>query len=243
MPIHDWTKVEAGIFHDFHGDWIQVIKRTLNGGVLPPEYYALSEQKAAGVIPDVLTLESKSGDAPAADGGGAGLLVARPKTRIVEETGPDFYQKRQRFVAVRDARDDRMVAVVEIVSPGNKNNKNGIRSFLDKIRDLLRDKIHLLLIDLHPPGRYDPKGIHAAVWDDIWDRSASAAEKPLTVASYECRDVVAAYAEPVAVGDALPDMPLYLVPGGYVNVPLERTYQTAWEGVPRRWRKVIDPAG
>ena len=39
MPIHDWTKVEAGIFHDFHSDWIQVLKRALNSGLLPPQYY------------------------------------------------------------------------------------------------------------------------------------------------------------------------------------------------------------
>lgn len=31
MPIHDWTKVNAGIFHDFHHDWITMIKRALNG--------------------------------------------------------------------------------------------------------------------------------------------------------------------------------------------------------------------
>ena len=241
MPIHDWTKVDAGLFHDFHGDWIQVIKHALNNGILPSDYYALSEQKAAGVIPDVLTLEAKPDDLPPPTGGGTGLLAVRPKTRIVEETGPDFYQKKQRFVAVRDSRDDRVVAVVEIVSPGNKSNKNGLRSFLDKVHELLRKRIHLLLIDLHPPGRLDPKGIHAAIWEDIWDESAAAPEKPLTAVAYECRDVVTAYAEPVAVGDVLPDMPLYLAPGGYVNVPLEVTYRTAWEGVPARWRKVIDP--
>ena len=36
-------------------------------------------------------------------------------------------------------------------------------------------------------------------------------------------------------------MPLFLVPGGHVLVPLEKTYMIAWEGVPARWRKVIDP--
>src|SRR5438309_823998 len=40
MPIHDWTRVEAGIFHDFHHGWIADIKRALNAGVLPPNYYA-----------------------------------------------------------------------------------------------------------------------------------------------------------------------------------------------------------
>lgn len=36
MPIHDWTRVEAGIFRDFHFSWIAELKRTLNCGLLPP---------------------------------------------------------------------------------------------------------------------------------------------------------------------------------------------------------------
>jgi hypothetical protein len=47
MPIHDWTRVEAGIFHDFHHGWIEEIKRTLNAGLLPDDYYALAEQHAS----------------------------------------------------------------------------------------------------------------------------------------------------------------------------------------------------
>jgi hypothetical protein len=30
MPIHDWTRVEAGLFHHFHQDWTIEICRTLN---------------------------------------------------------------------------------------------------------------------------------------------------------------------------------------------------------------------
>jgi hypothetical protein len=37
MPIHDWTRVDAGIFIDFHHAWIKVIKRALNRGRLPPD--------------------------------------------------------------------------------------------------------------------------------------------------------------------------------------------------------------
>jgi hypothetical protein len=46
--------------------------------------------------------------------------------------------------------------------------------------------------------------------------------------------------EPLAVGDSLPDMPLFLEPDLHVEVPLEPTYMRAWEAVPRRWREVID---
>lgn len=37
-------------------------------------------------------------------------------------------------------------------------------------------------------------------------------------------------------------MPLFLDPGHYVNVPLEQTYGGAYEGVPRRWKRVIEGA-
>src|SRR5262249_41299321 len=57
MPIHDWTRVNAGTFHDFHHEWISTLKRALNGGLLPADYYAMAEQIAGGLHPDVLTLE------------------------------------------------------------------------------------------------------------------------------------------------------------------------------------------
>jgi hypothetical protein len=43
MPIHDWTRVDAGIFHAFHHDWITYISSALNRGLLPPRFYALPE--------------------------------------------------------------------------------------------------------------------------------------------------------------------------------------------------------
>ncbi len=35
-------------------------------------------------------------------------------------------------------------------------------------------------------------------------------------------------------------MPLFLVPGGHVLVPLEETYHSAFEAVPLRWRRVVE---
>ena len=57
MPMHDWTTVEAGIFHAFHHRWIPAISDALNGGKLPADYYALPEQVAAGFGPDVLVVQ------------------------------------------------------------------------------------------------------------------------------------------------------------------------------------------
>ena len=32
MPIHDWTRVDAGLFHAFHHDWVTVLSRAQRGG-------------------------------------------------------------------------------------------------------------------------------------------------------------------------------------------------------------------
>lgn len=60
MPLHDWTRVEGGIFHDFHVAWIPEIRKILNGDLLPEGYYALAEQHAGRAIADVLTLHASS---------------------------------------------------------------------------------------------------------------------------------------------------------------------------------------
>jgi hypothetical protein len=50
MPIHDWTLVDAGIFHHFHQNWVPELSRTLNDGRLPAVYYALVEQVSGGAL-------------------------------------------------------------------------------------------------------------------------------------------------------------------------------------------------
>ena len=51
------------------------------------------------------------------------------------------------------------------------------------------------------------------------------------MASYAAGLPVEVYLEHVAVGAALPEMPLFLRPDRYVNVPLEPTYQAAYRGL------------
>jgi hypothetical protein len=60
MPAHDWSHVDANVFHHFHQRWTVAICDSLNAGRLPPGYSALVEQHAGGLIPDVLTLERRA---------------------------------------------------------------------------------------------------------------------------------------------------------------------------------------
>jgi hypothetical protein len=111
---------------------------------------------------------------------------------------------------------------------------------VEKAVDFLRGGIHLLIIDLFPPTPRDPRGIHAAIWSEIMDHDFTPPEgEPLTLVAYRAADLKQAYIEPTAVGRPLVDMPLFLDPGLYVPVPLEKTYQSAFEAVPRRWREVL----
>jgi hypothetical protein len=246
MPIHDWKRVEAGIFHDFHHAWIEEIKRALNRGVLPDGYYALAEQFAAGFGPDVLTLqEDRNGDAADSasptPGPSGGVLLAVSRWKPIAETDMAFYRRKQNVVAVRHVSGDRIVAMIEIVSPGNKAARNPLRAFVQKAAELLDRGVHLLIIDLHPPGKRDPDGIHNEIWQEVAGQEyALPADKPLTLAAYEAGDALRAYVVQAAVGDPLAGMPLVLEPGKAVEVPLEATYNAAFADVPRRWRRVLE---
>src|SRR5206468_78175 len=148
MPVHDWTHVDAGIFHAFHHEWISEIGRALNRGILPPDFYALPEQQAAGFGPDTLTLHSPgtlAAEGAALPGNGpTGLLLAPPRVRFPAETPTELVRRKRSAIVVRHVSGDRIIAVVEVLSPGNKSSQHAIQALIDKACELLEYKIHLL---------------------------------------------------------------------------------------------------
>ena len=50
VPIHDWTRVPPGIWHDFHVAWIGEVRKQLNGGLLPDPFYALAEPQGGFAV-------------------------------------------------------------------------------------------------------------------------------------------------------------------------------------------------
>lgn len=237
MPIHDWTRVDAGLFHDFHQTWAVALRNRLNAGALPVDYFALVEQNIRGPIPDVLTLRlspgsERGGDGGADSGGGVAIATRIPKTRLTRRAEADSYVRKASHVTVRHRHGD-VVAVIEMVSPGNKASRAEFRALVEKSADLIRQGIHLLVIDLFPPGKRDPQGIHKAIWDEFQEEDLDLPPgKPLTLASYEAGPEYVAHVEFVGVGDCLPEMPLFLRPEFCVPAPLEETYQTAWATFP-----------
>ena len=251
MPIHDWTRVSAGTWHDFHLAWIAELRMALNSGLLPPDYYAQAEQVVGPMGPDVLTLQTPespaNGDTPHAtdSAGGIAVATARPATRLQFTADMDDYVLKRRTIIVRHNSGDRIVALLEIVSPGNKGSQRALETFVEKAVEALYRGYHLLVIDLFPPGNRDPAGIHGAIWGEISGEAFSQPlDDPLTLAAYSAGRPKTAYVEPTRVGQVMIDMPLFLEPEIYINVPLEATYQAAFRGVPRRWREPLErPTG
>jgi len=247
MPLHNWTRVSAGTFHDFHCAWIVELRNALNGGVLPPPYYALAEQFAKDVGPDVLTLQAPNPapyDSDSAPPGATAVLEAPPRVSLVMSGEARRYAAKQRTLVIRHKSGHRIVALVEIVSRGNKEDRTALESFVQKAVSALQHGYHLLILDPHPPGPHDPDGIHGAIWAATTHGAFEARDdKPMTLASYVADVARTAYVEPVAVGDVLMDMPLFLSEAWYVNVPLEATYMAAYRGVPGYWKDVIEGRG
>jgi hypothetical protein len=240
MPAHDWTRVEAGIFHHFHHGWTAALSNALNSGVLPPGYFALSEQVISGPVPDVLTLQQFPDNRSPNTGGGTAVTTAPPQARFIQRATATHYARLADRVAVRHSQG-KIIAVIEIVSPGNKDSRNALRAFVRKAARLLRQGIHLLVVDLFPPGKRDPEGIHKAIWEEIRDEPFTLPpDKPLTMAAYDAGPEIVAYVEPVAVGDALPNLPLFLEPELYVPAPLEATYQATWNVFPAALKGLLE---
>lgn len=248
MPIHDWTRVDAGTFHAFHTLWIAELMKALNAGLLPDGYYALAEQVATRMQTDLLALQAAAPpDTPwPAASGGVAVAEAPPavgiRLRPDPKRKPRHPRRRGRHLVVRHISGHQVVALVEVVSPSNKDRKAHVQELAQKIVRSLEAGIHVLILDLLPSTPHDPRGMHAAVWH--WFDTAPyapAADRPLTLVSYAWDgEEPQAFLEPTAVGRALIDMPLFLTPDRYVNVPLERTYLAAYHGMPAFWRQILE---
>ncbi len=239
MPIHDWTRVPSGLFHHFHQSWSVRIVDALNAGRLPKGVAALVEQRAGPREGDVLAIETKTRPRKPIDGGGV-ATAERPVTRIVRRTTNEFYAHKANRIVIKHHLG-RLLAVIEIVSPGNKDSRAALDDFVEKTVDFLRAGVHALIVDLFPPTPRDPCGIHKAIWDQFLEEDfAFPPGKDRILVSYALGQERVAYIEPVGVGDVLPDMPLFLTHEFNIRVPLEPTYQATWESSPEALRTAVE---
>jgi hypothetical protein len=101
MPIHDWTRVDAGIFHAFHHGWIEELARALNRGVLPNEHYALPAPDWVGavsgrlLIPWGVTVHRQADDRPV-----AAIHIVLPDEKASRTELVEFAKRASMFLAI-----------------------------------------------------------------------------------------------------------------------------------------------
>lgn len=236
--MHDWTNVEPTIYHHFHQQWAGEITRFLNAGLLPAGFSALIEQHTGGVEPDILAVERK----PRSKRPSSSNTATAPRARLTMEAVDRLRRKANR-IAIRH-RLGEVVCIIEIVSPGNKATRHAINQFVDKTHDFLRAGVNVLLIDPFPPGPRDPSSLHKLVWDGFEDVPFEMpADEPLLLAAYRAPTSVLALRadiEPLRVGANIPDMPAWIDPDEFVEVPLEQSYQSAWNASPSDFRYLVE---
>ena len=240
MPMHDWKRLDDGIYHDFHTScWIPNIRRTVNK-LLPKDYYALSEQPTGSVVPDVLALHSYGGDVAELDdddsdfGGGAVAVCD-----IVTTKKPKVKPRR---IVIHHKSDDRVVSIIEVVSWRNKASIRKQNEFCMKLEGIINSGIHVLYIDPFPPPPRGTRCLHDVLWPRLGGRRRYdfGTPPPLSTGSYQSRERTRCYVTPFRVGQAIPTMPVFIEIGVSFALPIEDTYLAAYEDVLPMHRVILE---
>jgi len=153
MPAHDWTRVDAGIFHAFYHRWISAISDALNQGILPSDYYALPEQHAVGFGPDVLTLQSPRPEPPESSIAGK-VRAGRPST-LLERPGIDVTAETDLATSPPEVRCAASPPEVRCAASWRKRP------------NFLRTGFTCCWSICFLPAPRDPQGLHAALREEI----------------------------------------------------------------------------
>src|SRR5207248_8131601 len=106
---------------------------------IAPGYFAMVEQRTGGPEPDVVTLELNPPANPTS--GGTAVDLQPPKTRFVTRTEAAGYARKANRITIRHPDGD-VVAILEIVSPGNKDSRHAVRAFARKAVEFLEAGVH-----------------------------------------------------------------------------------------------------
>ncbi|MBL8797964.1 MAG: DUF4058 family protein [Planctomycetia bacterium] len=224
MPLHDWTDRPG--WEGVHHLWITELLRWVKPR-LPPGYRAYIGTAPVVAIgspvekPDVgVRAWPEEAHQPPASANGAS---SEPDEEIAVAT---LDATASLFVEVRG----RLAAAVELISPRNKDRATSRAGYLARYVSYLIEGVNLLLVDVHRR----PLNFSFAerIAEDLQFRQAPF-PTPLAV-SYRVGEpaatggrLLAIWRRPLAVGTALPTIPLPLTTELAVPVDLEQTYLRA----------------
>lgn len=201
-----------------HTQLIGKLSTDLLPPLLAPAYYVdaerslqvLAEQDA---FPDIEIVQATP--APAVRPAGSGLLVAEASVVITEPPGLED-EEEESAIFVREARTERLVTVVEILSYSNKTAGDEKRArYMLKRQALLRGGLHLVEIDLLRWGQRVLPGLPAQPYHILVSRGDG---RPYT------------HVWSFGMDQPIPTAPLPLIaPDEYVPIPLQTAFGAVYQ--------------
>lgn len=216
----------------FHHAWATSIAQHLNQDVLPDNYFAEPEISLGPALEiDVATLEQgRSGGAMLANDGVATAVWAPPQPTI---TAPvDFARLDICEVRVfEELGGAQLRAAIELVSPSNKDRPGSRRTFAAKCAGYLTHGVAIVIIDVVTERSAN---LHNELWqvleisaEPVWQSATglyAIAYRPVAVLD---RPRIEAWPEPLALGQPLPTLPLWVALDLCVPLALQETYSAA----------------
>ncbi|HET6881995.1 MAG TPA: DUF4058 family protein [Pirellulales bacterium] len=231
MPLRDHFRSPLDDVHswdELHGLWPATIVRALVE-VLPEPYYAAPGVHLGTLYEiDVGTYGDVAPQASDPGRGGVAAAYAPPKpTRTAEARLPkqDLYE-----VRIYDGRRKRrLVAAIEIVSPSNKDRPERRGAFLMKVAALLEHDVCVSIVDVVTTSDFN---LYSELLNFIESDDAALGDRPppIYAATVRMREeahcgLIDEWYHPLAIGQALPILPLWLTPTWAISLDLETTYE------------------
>ena len=234
MPLRDHFRPPLSNFsswEELHGGWPMVIVQHL-GRSLPARYVAAPRVHLGSQVEvDVATLDrvgSQAGDRQPDEGTAAVVAWSPAEPTLAVETelaDADEYE-----VRVYDAqRGRRLVAAVELISPATKDRPESRRQFVAKCAALLRQRVSVVIVDLVTVRDFN---LYADLLDLIGEQDPATGDPPPAIYAVSCRwrprglsRWLEAWSLPLAIGEPLPVLPLWLSDDLAIPLDLEASYE------------------
>lgn len=218
-------------WESFHASWAGAIADALNQRSLPEGYFAeVQTHLGARVEIDVATFDASPGSGPPAPVAGTATLThswAPPAPRwTIPGAFPDTFE----ILVFGPKGEARLIAAIELVSPANKDRISHRRAFAIKCGSYLAQGVSLIIVDIVTNRQANLHDDVVTLWQHpgaCWSSASglyAAAYRPIIRAGNELIDV---WVAGLALGQAMPTLPLALNADVALPIDLEATYTDA----------------
>lgn len=230
MPLRDHFHsplLDDSSWNELHGGWPMVIVQHLNSS-LPKHFVAKPNVFPGQSEVDVGTFEKlhKSIEYDKPGGVATAAWITKPVLRV--ETEPPVFDEYEVRI-YNTQRNRKLVAAIELVSPANKDRPSSRHTFVSKCSTLLRSGVAVSIVDLVTERHFN---LYSELRQLLGHPDPSMDVDPPGIYAASCRwllreprSVLESFSEPLAVGQPLPEIPLWLGEELVVPLDLERSYE------------------